>query len=161
MVFKSGVSRQIHWWTQISMAYQKFPRIWIKVKQQEERGTFSHVVNIYTQPNSSHVKFNIPLSLSSGHTFLIFVFLLLLHSLQLINSLRPESRAKSGKALEQAEELSGGSHGEPPQMPLPGHQWWAAHRVETARENCTLEEKAHVAAKLKISMVDFRLSQVV
>lgn len=34
-------------------------------------------------------------------------------------------------------------------------------QYEDSQGNCTLEEKANAAAKLKISMVDFQLSQVV
>lgn len=157
LLSESGASGPTPQWTQISTAHLEFLRVCNKVRE-TPGGTrsISPAVNICIQPCSHHVKFKFSLLLFLRLCFPEFFFFLSFFTFfcthwNWSNSPIPESTAKSGKMLERGKPL-GKSRGEPPQMPLPGYKWWAGHSVKTAREHCTLEEKANAAAKLKISM---------
>lgn len=159
---KSGASRLIHLWTQLSTAHQKFLRVWIIVHEMvREAEAFSHAVNIYMWPNSGHVKFVISLLLSSGLYFLdLSYFFSFCAHCNWSDSLISESMARS---RENTATSKGTVTGEP----------WRASWADSARSpmanrpqceesqgKLTLEAKANAAAKLKISRVNFRLSQV-
>lgn len=119
------------------------------VRQLEEPEAFSQAVNIYIWPNSGHIKFKISLLLSSGVWFLDFCLSFSSFALTAVDS----SQGKHGKDQAPSEEPSSDAPARSPMGSTPQH--------EDSQGNCTLEEEADAAAKLKISRVDFQLSQVV
>lgn len=134
------------------------------MKWSERSKAFSRAGNdIYIQANSGRIKFVISLLLSSGLLFLDFSVLLFLlfHSSQLTQV--PDTRGHA-QVRENTGTGKGTVRGEPWQVSSDA----SARSPMVSRAQCegsqgtvTLEAKANAAAKLKISMVNFRLSQVV
>lgn len=139
----------------MSTAHHQFLRVWIKTCWRSQKH-FICCKYVYTNPR--YVKCKTSLSLSLGWYFLDFWLSFPSLALTETDPTPWCQRAWPCQGKHQNRGTIRPRWASPDA--LPGHQWRAGHSVKTARENCTLEEKANAAAKLKISMVDFQLSQV-